>query len=85
MMPSVSHTMTEVEVHCLPKDLPEFIEVDMAAVELDQIVHLSDLKLPKGVAITALAQGADHNLPVANVHAARVAADAPAEGEESAE
>ena len=81
----ISHTMTEVEVHCLPKDLPEFIEVDMAAVELDQIVHLSDLKLPKGVAITALAQGADHNLPVANVHAARVAADAPAEGEESAE
>ena len=81
----ISHTMTEVEVHCLPKDLPEFIEVDMAAVELDQIVHLSALKLPKGVAITALAQGADHNLPVANVHAARVAADAPAEGEESAE
>ncbi|WP_321350620.1 50S ribosomal protein L25/general stress protein Ctc [Halopseudomonas oceani] len=83
----ISHTMTEVEVHCLPKDLPESIEVDMAAVELDQIVHLTDLKLPKGVAITALAQGADHDLPVANVHAARVAAaDAPAaEGEESAE
>ncbi|GGE47744.1 50S ribosomal protein L25 [Halopseudomonas oceani] len=83
----ISHTMTEVEVHCLPKDLPEFIEVDMAAVELDQIIHLTDLKLPKGVAITALAQGADHDLPVANVHAARVAAaDAPAaEGEESAE
>ena len=83
----ISHTMTEVEVHCLPKDLPEFIEVDMAAVELDQIIHLTDLKLPKGVAITALAQGTDHDLPVANVHAARVAAaDAPAaEGEESAE
>jgi large subunit ribosomal protein L25 len=84
----ISHTMTEVEVNCLPKDLPEFIEVDMAGVDLNQIVHLSDLKLPKGVSIPFLAQGPDHDLPVANVHAARVAAadDAPAaEGEESAE
>ncbi|UJJ30529.1 50S ribosomal protein L25/general stress protein Ctc [Halopseudomonas maritima] len=84
----ISHTMTDVEVNCLPKDLPEFIEVDMAGVDLNQIVHLSDLKLPKGVSIPVLAQGADHDLPVANVHAARVAAadDAPAaEGEESAE
>ena len=84
----ISHTMTEVEVNCLPKDLPEFIEVDMAGVDLNQIVHLSDLKLPQGVSIPFLAQGPDHDLPVANVHAARVAAadDAPAaEGEESAE
>ncbi|MED5492276.1 MAG: 50S ribosomal protein L25/general stress protein Ctc [Pseudomonadota bacterium] len=84
----ISHTMTEVEVNCLPKDLPEFIEVDMAGVDLNQIVHLSDLKLPKGVSIPFLAQGPDHDLPVANVHAARVAAadDEPAaEGEESAE
>ena len=87
----ISHTMTDVEVNCLPKDLPEFIEVDMAEVDLGDIVHLSSLKLPKGVSIPALAQGADHDLPVANVHAARVAVeaeeDAPAadEGEESAE
>ena len=87
----ISHTMTDVEVNCLPKDLPEFIEVDMADVDLGDIVHLSSLKLPKGVSIPALAQGADHDLPVANVHAARVAVeaeeDAPAadEGEESAE
>jgi large subunit ribosomal protein L25 len=77
----VSHTMTEVEVHCLPKDLPEFIEVDMGAVELNGIIHLSDLKLPKGVSLTALAQGANHDLPVANVHAPRVAADNAAGGE----
>ena len=87
----ISYTMTDVEVNCLPKDLPEFIEVDMAEVDLGDIVHLSSLKLPKGVSIPALAQGADHDLPVANVHAARVAVeaeeDAPAadEGEESAE
>ena len=77
----VSHTMTEVEVHCLPKDLPEFIEVDMGAVELNGIVHLTDLKLPKGVSLTALAQGADHDLPVANVHAPRVAVDEEASDE----
>jgi large subunit ribosomal protein L25 len=86
----ISHTMTDVEVTCLPKDLPEFIEVDMAGVDLGDIVHLSNLKLPKGVNVPSLAQGADHDLPVANVHAARVAVepeDAPAadEGEESAE
>ncbi|MCL5042536.1 MAG: 50S ribosomal protein L25/general stress protein Ctc [Gammaproteobacteria bacterium] len=88
----ISHTMTEIEVSCLPKDLPEFLEVDMADVALGQTVHLSDVKLPKGVTSVALSHGADHDLPVANVHAARVAADvddaeAPAEdgGEEAAE
>ncbi|PCD01334.1 50S ribosomal protein L25/general stress protein Ctc [Halopseudomonas pelagia] len=89
----ISHTMTDVEVTCLPKDLPEFIEVDMAKIELGGIVHLTDLKLPKGVSIVALVQGADHDLPVANVHAPRVVSDEEdtaesepkADGEESAE
>ncbi|PKM31410.1 MAG: 50S ribosomal protein L25 [Gammaproteobacteria bacterium HGW-Gammaproteobacteria-11] len=84
----ISHTISDVEISCLPKDLPEFIEVDMAKVELGQILHLSDLKLPKGATLVALAQGADHDLPVANVHAPRTAtADDTAadEGEESAE
>ncbi|SDU20898.1 50S ribosomal protein L25/general stress protein Ctc [Halopseudomonas salegens] len=71
----ISHTMTEIEVSCLPKDLPEFLEVDMADVALGQTVHLSDVKLPKGVSSVALSHGADHDLPVANVHAARVAVD----------
>ncbi|VXC48279.1 50S ribosomal protein L25 [Pseudomonas sp. 8Z] len=66
----VSHTINEVEVSCLPKDLPEFIEVDLAAVEVGQNVHLSDLKLPKGVELVALAHGND--LSVANIHASRV-------------
>ena len=88
----ISHTMTDVEVTCLPKDLPEFIEVDMAGVDLGDIVHLSNLKLPKGVNVPALAQGADHDLPVANVHAPRVVSEEDttesepkADGEESAE
>ena len=69
----ISHTISEVEVSCLPKDLPEFIEVDMAKVEVGQIVHLADLKLPKGVELVALAHGND--LAVANIHASRVAKD----------
>ncbi|MBB2494502.1 50S ribosomal protein L25/general stress protein Ctc [Aquipseudomonas ullengensis] len=67
----VSHTIVEVEVSCQPQDLPEFINVDMAKVEVGQIVHLSDLQLPKGVELVALAHGND--LAVANIHASRVA------------
>ena len=78
----VSHTVAEVEVSCLPKDLPEFIEVDMAKVEIGQILHMSDLKLPAGVELVSLAHGSD--LPVANIHASRVAKDAT-EGETAAE
>ncbi|MGE6790443.1 50S ribosomal protein L25/general stress protein Ctc [Pseudomonas guineae] len=79
----VSHVLAEVEVSCLPKDLPEFIEVDMAAVEIGQIVHMSDLKLPKGVELVALAHGND--LAVANIHASRVAKEESEEGESAAE
>jgi large subunit ribosomal protein L25 len=79
----VSHVLSEVEVSCLPKDLPEFIEVDMAAVELGQIVHMADLKLPKGVELVALAHGND--LAVANIHASRVAKDVEDESEGAAE
>ncbi|MBB3102687.1 50S ribosomal protein L25/general stress protein Ctc [Azomonas macrocytogenes] len=66
----ISHTVSEVEIACLPKDLPEFIEVDLASLELGQILHLSDLKLPAGVELVALAHGND--LAVANIHASRV-------------
>ncbi|MBC9249604.1 50S ribosomal protein L25/general stress protein Ctc [Pseudomonas alcaligenes] len=69
----VSHTISEVEVSCQPQDLPEFIEVDLAKVEVGQIVHLSDLALPKGVELVALAHGND--LAVANIHASRVKED----------
>jgi large subunit ribosomal protein L25 len=79
----VSHVLSEVEVSCLPKDLPEFIEVDMAAVELGQIVHMADLKLPKGVELVALAHGND--LAVANIHASRVVKDVEDESEGAAE
>jgi large subunit ribosomal protein L25 len=76
----VSHTVTEVEVSCQPQDLPEFIEVDLASVEVGQIVHLSDLKLPKGVELVSLTHGND--LAIANIHASRVEKE---EGEGAAE
>ncbi|SEI96572.1 LSU ribosomal protein L25P [Azotobacter beijerinckii] len=66
----VSHTMSEVEVSCLPQNLPEFIEVDLAKVAIGQTVHLSDLTVPAGVELVALAHGND--LAIANIHASRV-------------
>jgi len=77
----VSHQMTEVEIICLPQDLPEYIEVDLTDVAMDQVVHLSDLKLPKGVRIAALQQGPEHDLPVLAIHKPKGAKADEAEGE----
>ncbi|WP_419708578.1 50S ribosomal protein L25/general stress protein Ctc [Pseudomonas sp. NFX224] len=74
----ISHVTSEIEVSCLPKDLPEFIEVDLANAAIGSIIHLSDLKAPKGVEFVALAHGDDK--AVANVHAPRVAPEATEEG-----
>ena len=65
----VSHLIPDVEVRCLPQFLPEFIEVDLSKLELNQTVHLSDLKLRAEVEITALAHGEDK--PVATVYIPR--------------
>jgi len=66
----VEHLMTDVEISCLPKDLPEFLTLDVSAVELGQILHLSDIPLPAGVSIVALSHGSDQG--VFAIHAARV-------------
>ena len=55
----VAHILTEAEVSCLPKDLPEFIEVDLGALEIGHSVHLSQITLPKGVEFVALAHSND--------------------------
>ena len=65
---AISHQASDVEITCLPGDLPEFIEVDMSEVHIESIIHLSDLVLPKGVTVAALQHGEDHDLPVAAVH-----------------
>ena len=63
----IQHQATDIEVSCLPGDIPEYIEVDMIDVEIGQIVHLSDITLPAGVTSTALALGEDHDLAIASV------------------
>lgn len=55
----VAHVQTEADVSCLAKDLPEFIEVDVANLEIGQSIHLSQIKLPKGVEFVQLAHGDD--------------------------
>ena len=68
---TLTHNMTEVEITCLPAALPEYIEVDMAEVAAGVSIHLSDLIIPEGVAIAALAFGEDRDIPVASVTARR--------------
>jgi large subunit ribosomal protein L25 len=72
----VTHLMTDIDITCLPKDLPEFLEVDMSQMHLNHSVHLSDIKLPEGVQITSLAHGGDDHA-VAAITAVRVEEEAP--------
>ena len=88
---SVSQLRTDVEVQCLPRDLPEYFEVDISGLELDAMMHLSDITVPEGVEIPELAQGPEHDHPIVSIHVIKVAVieeedDAAAvEGEEGAE
>jgi large subunit ribosomal protein L25 len=65
----VSHLRNEVEVSCLPRDLPEYLEVDVSRMEINDLLHLSDIKLPEGVEILELSHGRD--APIVSVHHAR--------------
>ena len=84
----VQHQETDIEVQCLPKNIPEYIEVDMLEVKIGEIIHLSDIGLPEDVVSVALALGEDHDLAVASIIAPKgiVEADeeAAAEGDEAA-
>jgi large subunit ribosomal protein L25 len=82
----VSHRIADVEISCLPKDLPEFIELDLSGMHINESKHLSDLPLPDGVTIPSVAKG---NATVVSIHppraeepepTAEVAAATPAEG-----
>ncbi len=79
----VTHELNEVEVSALPKDLPEFIEVDLSALSIGDIVHLSQLVLPKGVTIPALSHGKEHDLAVVIAKHARVEEESTAAPEAS--
>lgn len=67
----VNHTENELSVSCRPRDIPEFIEVDMAQVDIGDSVHISDLTLPEGVRSTDLSQGEDHDRVLAAVYQPR--------------
>jgi large subunit ribosomal protein L25 len=80
----ISHILNDIEVTCLPGNLPEFIEVDMAAVNIGESIHLGDIKLPENVENTALLHGGDADQPVVSVHIQRVSAEDEAEEAEEA-
>lgn len=79
----ITHVINEVDVACLPKNLPEFIEVDLSALESEQSLHVSDIKLPKGVEIV---HHGDSNPVIATALKTGGGADDAAEdGDEAAE
>lgn len=78
----VSHLKTDIEISCLPKDLPEAINVDMGSMNLHDTLFLKDLVLPAGVTIPELVQG--RNSPVVSIHAPRVEEPEPAAAEAAA-
>jgi large subunit ribosomal protein L25 len=95
---SVSQLVNDVEVSCLPKDLPEYFEVDIAELKLNEMLHLSDIKVPEGVEIPELAQGPEHDHAIVSIQLIKVVeeveeteveeaaeGETPAEGEAPAE
>jgi large subunit ribosomal protein L25 len=70
---NISHHMNEIAITCLPKDLPEFIAIDLADLELGQTLHLSDVTMPSGVTSDELAKGEDHDLAVVSANAPKAA------------
>jgi large subunit ribosomal protein L25 len=74
----IEHSLTDVEISCLPARLPEYLELDVSALELNEILHLSDIKYPEGVSSTQLAHG--HDSPVVAIHPPRREEAEPVEG-----
>ena len=89
---TVQRIKTDVEISCLPKDLPEYFEVDISNLELDDMLHLSDIKLPEGVEMPELALGEEHDQAIVSIHIIKAAPieeeieeDADADADEDAE
>lgn len=73
----IQHHLMDLEVKCEAQHLPEFIEVDISGMVLDQIIHISDLKLPKGVVSKLLSYGLEHDSAVVSIHLPKVAIEEP--------
>ena len=82
----ISHALTDIEISCLPKDLPEYVEVDLGELSVGDIVHISDLKLPNGVEIPELRLGKEHDAAVVTAQELKQEVEAApvAEGEAAA-
>jgi large subunit ribosomal protein L25 len=84
----VSHDLTEVAIECLPKNLPEYLEIDISDMEVGDVKHLSDMKVPEGVTLSDLVR--ENDLAVVSIHVKRAeveeetapAAEGAAEGDE---
>jgi len=76
----ISHVLNELDVRCLPGDLPEFIEVDLGALEADQSIHASQIKLPKGVELVTHGEGDPVVVTVLKAKGEAAAEDGNAQG-----
>ena len=75
----VTHELNEVEVSCLPKDLPEYLEIDLSGLNIGDIVHLSEIKLPAGVEIPELKLGKEHDVAIVIAKHGKEEAEEPTE------
>ena len=78
----VSHIMVDVDISCLPKDLPTYIEVDMIALSIGDSIRLSDIKVPEGVELTTLSE--DNDPTVTSISQPKVVTEETPTGEEGA-
>ena len=84
----LTQVVSEIEVVCLPKHLPEYLEIDAEELHLGEILHLSNIKMPEGVEIVALTHGEDHDtgiLSVVKTRAVEEISDEAPEAPESAD
>jgi large subunit ribosomal protein L25 len=81
----VNHHMNQIEVRCKVKNLPDHIDVDIAALEMNQVLHLSEVKLPKGVEFTVDLSDEHHNNAVVSIHMPRIEVEEPVVEEVAAE
>jgi len=79
----ISHVVTEIEIECLPGDLPEFVELDLAKIEAGQSLHAKDIALPKGVALVAHIDSENPVIASATVPAGAVASETTEGGSET--
>ncbi|MGI9263202.1 MAG: 50S ribosomal protein L25/general stress protein Ctc [Woeseiaceae bacterium] len=69
---SVSQLVNDVEISCLPRDLPEYFEVDIENLGLNEMLHMSDIKLPEGVEIPEMVNDPEHNPPIVSIQVIKV-------------